>query len=121
MGLRWLTVMPLLASAHGVANPERRAQIELIFKTTITYGGGIGELLGVGLFMALALSTLCSSGWPAGRMPGWLAATGLLAALLLAGLFLPALRLPVQVPMAAAISALHLWMIAAGIWCLRSS
>ena len=52
-------------------------------------------------------------------MPGWLAATGL-AALLLAGFFLPALRLSVQAPMAAAVCALSLWMIAAGISCLRS-
>jgi hypothetical protein len=50
--LRWLTVMPALATAHGAAAPEARGTIELVFDAVTTYGGGIGELLGVALFMA---------------------------------------------------------------------
>ena len=52
---RWLTVMPALASAHAAADAPTRAQIELLFDAVTKYGGGIGELLGVGLFMSLSL------------------------------------------------------------------
>jgi hypothetical protein len=49
----------------------------------------------------------------------WLAVPGALCAALLLGLMLPALRLPVQLPVAAAVTALTLWMVAAGLWCWR--
>jgi hypothetical protein len=117
--LRWLTVMPALAAAHAAAAPAQRAAIELVFTAVTGYGGGIGELLGVSLFMAIALGLLCAAGWRRGALPAWLAAPGLVSAALLAALFLPALRLPVHVPVAAAVSLLSLWMLAAGVWCLR--
>ncbi len=56
--LRWLTVMPVLAAAHAAADPAARGQIEFVFDALTTYGGGIGEVLGVSLFMALALGLL---------------------------------------------------------------
>jgi hypothetical protein len=110
--LRWLTVMPALASAHAAADPASRAQIELVFGAVTAYGGGIGELLGVGLFMALSLLLLCLGGWRRGAMPGWLAAGGAVSALLLAAM-------PLGLPAAAAVTGLTLWMLAAGVWCLR--
>jgi hypothetical protein len=123
--LRWLTVMPALAHTHAGADADAdadaaaRLQIELLFNAITSYGGGIGELLGVSLFMALALGLLCvGAGWRGG-MPAWLAVPGALCAALLLGLMLPALRLPVQVPVAAAVTVLTLWMLAAGLWCWR--
>jgi hypothetical protein len=117
--LRWLTVMPALATAHAGADPAARAQIELLFGAVTAYGGGIGELLGVSLFMALALALLCIGGWRRGGMPAWLMAPGLVSAALLGGMLLPALRVPLHVPVAAAVTLLTLWMLAAGVWCLR--
>ena len=117
--LRWLTVMPALASAHAAAEPAQRAQIEQLFAALTAYGGGIGELLGVSLLMAIALGTLSAGAWRAGGMPAWLCAGGLLVAGLLAGLALPAFGAPAVVPMALAVSALSAWFIAAGIVCLR--
>jgi hypothetical protein len=52
-------------------------------------------------------------------MPAWLAGSGAVVALLLAALFLPALRLPVDLPVAVVVTSLTAWMVAAGIWCLR--
>jgi hypothetical protein len=117
--LRWLTVMPELAAAHATADPAARAQIELVFAAATTYGGGIGELLGVSLFMAIALGTLSFAGRLRGTLPTWLAALGAVTAALLGALFLPALRVAVDVPVAVAVSMLSLWMIAAGVWCWR--
>jgi hypothetical protein len=117
--LRWLTVMPALAAAHAAADPDGRAQIELVFGAVTEYGGGIGEILGVSLFMALSLGTLCIAALRRGGLPKWLAALGAVSAALLAALALPALRIDLQVPMALAVSMLSLWMLCAGVWLLR--
>jgi hypothetical protein len=119
--LRWLTVMPALAAAHAAAGPEQRAQIELLFSAVTSYGGGIGEVLGVALFMALSMGTLCAAALRSGGMPRWLAALGLASTVLLAGLLLPVFGGPELVPVAAAVSLLSLWMLAAGVWALRRS
>ena len=117
--LRWLTVMPVLATAHGSADPVARAQIELLFTGLTEYGGGIGEVLGVSIFMAASVGLLSVAALLRGGMPKWLAGLGVLSAVLLAGLALPVLRGPKLVPVAAAVSLLSVWMIAAGVWALR--
>jgi Domain of unknown function (DUF4386) len=117
--LRWLTVMPALASAHAAADPTTRTQIELVFRATTLYGGGIGELLGVALFMAAALALLCVGAWRARTMPAALAGLGLVSAALLAAMLLPALGLAIQVPVAVAVTVLTVWMLATGVWLLR--
>lgn len=116
--LRWLTVMPELARGHAGADPATRTQIERLFDALNAYGGGIGELLGVSIFMALALGTLAVGALQRGGLPTWIAASGLVAALALAALALPAFGGPDLMPMAVAVSLLSLWMIAAGLRCV---
>lgn len=117
--LRWVTVMPMLAVAHADADPALRAQIEWLFRGLTEYGGGIGEVLGVSVFMAASVGTLSVAALLHGGMPRWLAGLGLVSSVLLAALALPVLRGPELVPVAAAVSLLSAWMIAAGVWVLR--
>jgi len=119
--LRWLTVMPALAQSHaGAANDSARAQIELVFSAITSYGGGIGELLGVSIFMALSLGLLCVQALRNGALPRWLAALGLVTALALASVATPSFGLALALPIAVGATLLSVWMLAAGIWLLRS-
>lgn len=118
--LRWLTVMPALAVAHAGADPAQQQLIQTLFTALNQWGGGVGELLGVSLFMAAAMGVLSAGAWMQGRLPMLLSAWGLICALLLAGLSLPALRIPVDVPVALAVSLLSFWMWAVAAWLLWS-
>ncbi len=117
--LRWLTVMPQLAQQHALGNANERGNIELVFQAVNSWGGGIGELLGVSLFMGLSLGTAMVAAWQSRSMPRLLVMLGLVTTLLLLGLFLPAVGLSVKVSVAAAVSALSLWMLATGAWWLK--
>lgn len=116
---RWLSVMPMLAARYGNGDPATRVQTELLFDAITRYGGGIGELLGVSLFMAVSLGLLCIGALREGAMPKPLAWGGLIACMLLLAQALPSLGFAIPVPIAVAVTALTVWMFAAGAWCLR--
>ena len=86
---------------------------------TTEFGGGVGELLGVSLFMAVAVAVLGIATWRGRGLPRALSALGLLSAAFLAALALPAVGVPVDFPVAVAVSTLSVWMIACGVWLLR--
>ena len=116
--LRWLTVMPELAAAHASADAAQRSTIELVFNAVTRYGGGIGELLGVGLFMAVSVGLATGAALKRRSLPAWLAGLGLISAILLFGTFLPAVGIALKVPVAIAASSISLWMLAYGVWVL---
>jgi hypothetical protein len=116
--LRWLTVMPALATAHAVATPDERAQIELVFTAITRYGGGVGEVLGVGLLMSVAVGALAIGAFRARCLPMGLTVSGFVVALLLAAVAMPTLGLPRVVPAALAVTVLSVWMVACGLWVL---
>ncbi len=92
-----------------------------MFDAVHAYGGGIGEILGVSLFMALSVGLLSIGGRLTGRLPTWLATLGAIGAAMLAALAAPAFGAPEFMPVAAAVSMLSVWMLAAGVWLLRGS
>ena len=71
--LRWLMVMPVLATQHASADPGMQQIIETVFSALTTYGGGVGEILGVSLFMSLSLELAVVGAWVNKTLAGWLA------------------------------------------------
>ena len=116
--LRWLTVMPELSRAHAAADASGKAGIEQIFLALNSYGGGIGELLGVSLFAAVAVLILVIGAWRARTVPLWMTVLGVFAGLSLLGLFLPAMGWAIDVPIALGVTALSVWMWVLGAWLL---
>jgi Domain of unknown function (DUF4386) len=116
--LRWLTVMPVLSQAHSSADSATKAHIELVFTALNKFGGGIGELLGVSLLMAISIAIVCVAALRNHTLPAPLALLGLASAALLFGLFLPTLGVALTVPTALAVTVLTVWMIAVGGWML---
>jgi Domain of unknown function (DUF4386) len=116
--LRWLTVMPLLAANYAVSEAPQKAQIEIVFSAITAYGGGIGELLGVSLTMAIAMLVLCVGALQSKISPKVFSVSGIVVALLLAALALPTFGLPKLIPIALAATALSIWMLCVGLWCI---
>jgi hypothetical protein len=110
--LRWLTVMPALAVSYAAADAPTRATIEAVFNALNSYGGGIGELLGMALFGGLWLLLAMIAAIQSKRLPLWLSAFGIVAALLQLALFAPALGVAAPVPVAMAVTVFVLWLIA---------
>lgn len=116
--LRWLTVMPELATAHATAAQAERAQIERLFNALNSYGGGVGELLGVSVFAGVALLLLVVGAGCAGAVPRWLTGLGVVAAVALLGVFAPSVGFPLQLPIAVSVTLLSFWMWITGGWLL---
>jgi hypothetical protein len=110
--LRWLTVMPVLATNYAAVDVAGRATIETVFTALNSYGGGIGELFGVALFGGLWLLVAMISALKFRRLPVWLSVFGLIAAMLQLALFVPAFGMASPVPVAIAVSLFAVWLMA---------
>ena len=110
--LRWLTVMPVLATSYAAADVAGRANVETVFTALNSYGGGIGELFGVALFGGLWLLVAMIAALKFRRLPKWLAGFGLIAAMLQLALFAPAFGMASPVPVAIAVSLFAVWLMA---------
>ncbi len=110
--LRWLTVMPLLANSHASADPATRAAIELTFSAINSYGGGIGEVLGMALFGGLWLLVAMAAAVRSRSLPWWLIGLGAVAALLQLALAAPTFGIALHVPVAVAVTVFVLWLVA---------
>jgi hypothetical protein len=119
--VRWLGPMPILAALYtdGSTSAEGRATIEVVYTVLNSYGGTIGEVLGVSLFAGLWMALVASSALRSGTLPRWLALAGLGAAALQ---FVPLVELAgydLGPLITVTVSAAQLWMLGVGFVLLR--
>jgi Domain of unknown function (DUF4386) len=110
--------MPELAVAHAQADASQRAVIERVFQAVNAYGGGIGELLGVGLFMSFSVGIVAIAALKRHSLPAPLALLGIACAAMLLSMLMPALGLGLKLPIAIIVTMLTVWMLALGVWML---
>lgn len=118
--LRWLTVMPVLAQAYRDAPDDAaRAALATQYDLINSYGGGIGELLGVSLFAAGWLGCTVAAARRAGGGPGWLLGGGGVAAIALALVLVELAGMDAATLIPVSTTLLQVWFLAAGATLLR--
>ena len=87
-----------------------------MFRAVTVWGGGIGELLGVALFMAVSVGIAMAGALRLRSTPAWLSGLGLVSAALLFGMFPPTVGITFNVPIAVSASLVSVWILAFGVW-----
>lgn len=80
--IRWLVPMYDLADLwKGAGTEEQRYTISTTFEALNSYGGTIGEVLGVSIFAALAILLLSIGNFSQKTLPNWFSYLGLISAI----------------------------------------
>ena len=117
--IRWLTVMPALATQYQTADAAGQSVIATVYTAFNAYAGGVGEILGVFLLSALSVALLASALWARAEVPRWLSlmAWATAAGLLFLSLELLGLNLSAFI---APFSVLYMvWMVCLGVYLIR--
>ena len=116
---RWLLLAPVLAAATVGASPDAQATTDAVFGALDALGGGVGEVLGVGLLSGAWTAALAGGLWAA-RGGRALAVAGLASAALLL-LSVPAgFGLDLGPVLTVSGIAWQLWLAALAVWLVRS-
>ena len=118
--VRWLAPMPELADAYeAIGSETQRESIAVTFEALNSYGGTIGEVLGVSIFAALAIGLLSMATLRTRAFPTWVSVFGLIAAL---GVLVTAVDLlgidPGEIVVFLGTTFVQLWFLAVGVWLL---
>lgn len=116
--VRWLAPMPFLANQYQAADATSKPAIELLYTALNSYGGTIGEVLGVSLFAAGWLLLFSFSQWQQSNLPRWVVGLGVVAG---AALLLPIVEvfgISLGPIVSISTTALQLWFLATGVWLL---
>ena len=70
--VRWLTVMPVLATQYQAADAAEQTIIATVYTAFNASAGGVGEILGVFLLSATSVALLASALWARSDIPRWL-------------------------------------------------
>ncbi len=120
--VRWLAPMPVLADAWSATSDEgERYTIARVYDALNSYGGTIGEALGVGLFAGLSLAVLAAGLLRSRTVPRVVAVGAVVAA---AAVTLNAVELAgVELGplVTVTVTVVQLWFIGVGIWLLRAA
>lgn len=116
--IRWLAPMPDLAAIRdGATTEEQRYAVDVTYETLNSYGGTIGEVLGVGIFAGLAILLLAIANISLKTLPRWISIFGIVAAL---GLFWSSTEIlgidPGDNAAFLGTTIVQFWFLAVGIW-----
>jgi hypothetical protein len=116
--IRWLVPMYDLAELwNGATTEEQRYTISTTFEALNSYGGTIGEVLGVSIFAALAILLLSIGNLREKTLPNWFSVFGLISAF---GLLWTSTEILGVNPGDAAIflgtTIVQLWFLFIGLW-----
>ena len=116
--VRWLAPMPELADAYSTADDSQRYTIERLYDAINSYGGTIGEALGVGLFAAIAIGLLAVGLLRSSTIPRWIGAWAVISAVALAVGVVEFFDVDPGPLLTVTVTVVQFWFLATGIWLL---
>ena len=117
--VRWLAPMPELADAYNQAgNEAERYTISIVYDALNSYGGTIGEALGVGLFAAISIGLLSVGLLRSRAIPRWAAVWGMISAIALAVSVVEMFGVDAGPLLTVTVTIAQLWFLAFGVWLL---
>lgn len=118
--VRWLAPMFDLARIWEQATTEEQRQsVSVVFETINSYGGTIGEVLGVSIFAAISILFLSIANFIKKTLPMWFSAFGLISALGLLWTSVEILGIdPGSIAIFMGTTIVQLWFLFTGLWLL---
>lgn len=117
--VRWLAPMPELADAYNQAGDDaQRYTISTVYDALNSYGGTIGEALGVGLFAAISIGLLSVGLLRSAAIPRWAAMWGVISAVALAVSVVEMFGVDAGPLLTVTVTIAQLWFLAFGVWLL---
>lgn len=121
--IRWLAPMYDLANLWKITEDQnQKDSISVVFEALNSYGGTIGEVLGVSIFAALSIFFLSIGNYKYKSLPAWFSVFGLVASI---GLILTSLEIigfdPGEIVITMGTTIIQLWFLFTGFWLLRKS
>jgi len=115
--VRWLAPMPELANAYNQAGDDaQRHTVSTVYDTLNSFGGTIGEALGVGLFAAISIGLLSVGLLRSAAIPRWAAMWGVLSAIALAVSVVEMFGVDAGPLLTVTVTTAQLWFLAFGVW-----
>jgi hypothetical protein len=117
--IRWLVPVPVLAELYAASTDEaERTAISVTFEALNSFGGTIGEVLGVSIFAAISIGLFAIAALKTRALPLWIGAFGLIAALAVLATAVELLGMDASSLIFLGTTIVQVWFLATGIWLL---
>jgi len=117
--IRWLVPVPVLAELYAATTDEaERTAISVTFEALNSFGGTIGEVLGVSIFAAISIGLFAIAALRTRALPLWIGVFGLIAALSVLATAVELLGMDASSLIFLGTTIVQLWFLATGIWLL---
>jgi hypothetical protein len=117
--VRWLAPMPELSDAYALAADDgQRYAVERLYDALNSFGGTIGEALGVGLFAAISIGLLSVGLLRSSAIPRWVGVWSVVSAVALALGVIELFGVDPGPLLTVTVTVVQLWFVATGAWLL---